>query len=38
MANANPYAGKIGSAGCQKVDAPFASEKKAKASVVKSKK
>lgn len=32
------YAGKIGNSGSQKVEAPFASEKKAKGSVMKEKK
>ena len=31
----NSYAGKIGHSGSQKVEAPFASEKKAKGSVTK---
>ena len=34
----NTYAGKIGHSGSQKVEAPFASEKKAKGSVIKDKK
>lgn len=38
MAKSQSYAGKIGNAGSQKVEAVFASAKKAKASVVKKKK
>ena len=33
----NSYAGKIGHSGSQKVEAPFASEKKAKGNVIKNK-
>lgn len=37
MATSKSYAGKIGNAGSQKVEAPFSSAKKAKGKVVKNK-